>query len=347
MLLGGGRVKVVGYSITNTIKDRSMDKEDIVMVNDGASREERAELTAESKDDSLEASGASNHLSDVEIQSNLESLESHRDESLDDTDKEESSFKEVETCSVDVSECVTKNDEPMIEPSYSTMTDVEDTGRKPSEIIEPKSEHDYTDMEPSQEDIAAKINAATSSLQQLVGSGIDRYGFSRYDDFRLSLRVKAQDISARKAKETERERKWLAMVKDPAWHSLISEKKRAMDRVLSPAYSQLRSRIRKGIPDAWRGQVWMDLLEPQISEMKAKYPFRSEVELSELTAEDIEKDIEVSRYRPIPPYVSLHGCRGLSRSMSCLCMEVWGRTLCGECCVHMRSLTRSAGTARA
>lgn len=39
-------------------------------------------------------------------------------------------------------------------------------------------------------------------------------------------------------------------------------------------------------------QVWIDLLEPQFSEMKKSFPYLSDVALPELTSEDIEKDIE-------------------------------------------------------
>lgn len=99
-------------------------------------------------------------------------------------------------------------------------------------------------------------------------------------------------VEARRRREIKRERKWLLMVKDKDWSNSFFSKKRFFERLMSPSYKKLKSRVRKGIPDAWRGRVWIELLQPHFDENMAKYPYLIDVELSELTTEDIEKDLE-------------------------------------------------------
>ena len=71
----------------------------------------------------------------------------------------------------------------------------------------------------------------------------DRFGFWRSNDFHKSFSIHEDEDRRRKQKDTERIKKWEAMIKD--W-----------DRTNYYRASKLKSRVRKGIPDSMRIFAW-------------------------------------------------------------------------------------------
>lgn len=135
-------------------------------------------------------------------------------------------------------------------------------------------------------------------------------------------------VAVRKATEFKRERKWLAMVKSADWEGSKFYKRPVLSRLTSMSFFTLKNRIRKGIPDAWRGRVWIDLLQPHFKEMQEKYVYSYEVELSEVTTEDIEKDIE----RTFPCHeLFMHGGPGQDPLRRVLRAYAAIDTECGYC----------------
>ena len=134
----------------------------------------------------------------------------------------------------------------------------------------------------------------TPSLRRSDGViGTDRYGFNirataeedQFDANRRGVVLSPAELTARREKEAERLTKWVKMMKD--WNNTVSKKK-----------EKLKRRVRKGIPDAVRGKVWMCFVEEEAKKWKRSHPISllieklSKDEVSEKTLEDIEKDVD-------------------------------------------------------
>lgn len=109
----------------------------------------------------------------------------------------------------------------------------------------------------------------------------DRYGFFLSDEFHQFLKVPLETATKRKAKELERTKKWLKMVK--YWgseHILVKTRK-------------MKQRIRKGIPDCLRGYMWYQLSGARQS--KARFHDLSQLDIAsvnERTLDEIDRDID-------------------------------------------------------
>ena len=128
----------------------------------------------------------------------------------------------------------------------------------------------------------------------------DRYGFNiredkyqdQFDINRQGFVLSEKEKAIRIEKEAERLQKWVKMMK--RWKFTLSNRK-----------EKLKRRLRKGIPDAVRGKVWMDLMEIEASKWRKSHPIKKltgmveKGEVKELTLEDIEKDID----RTFPSHV--------------------------------------------
>jgi len=90
------------------------------------------------------------------------------------------------------------------------------------------------------------------SETDLEDTSLDRFGFllsvssSQFHQSKLILDV--TETKRRKAKETLRERKWLKMLK--RWDFTLRFRREKLER-----------RIRKGIPDGFRGVIWSKVLD--------------------------------------------------------------------------------------
>ena len=85
----------------------------------------------------------------------------------------------------------------------------------------------------------------------------DRFGFiiTESDTSHQRLSLTAKELQQRKNKESERAGKWILMMRK--WTSFDHS-------------SKLKSRVRKGIPDALRSFAWKQLVE--IDKVRDKYP---------------------------------------------------------------------------
>jgi hypothetical protein len=92
----------------------------------------------------------------------------------------------------------------------------------------------------------------------------DKYGFIADDDFHQSFHLSAKIAEARKETDIERTRKWIKMMKK--WNRLST--------------SKLKSRIRKGVPEAARGYSWSHLVVTP--EVKKRYPSVADLDSREL-----------------------------------------------------------------
>lgn len=117
---------------------------------------------------------------------------------------------------------------------------------------------------------------------------VDRYGFLITEDspFHRRLQMSTALETARRAKETQREAKWVAMLR--RWKSITSGTN-LWD------VAMLNRRVRKGVPDSLRGLVWCQFLH--VAAIRARYgpPPTQEVCAATLPAiviEDISKDID-------------------------------------------------------
>ena len=78
----------------------------------------------------------------------------------------------------------------------------------------------------------------------------DRYGWEIKEE-KLNLSQEEIDLLEKENKiEVERETKWLLMFND--WDIFTTTK-----------FSKLKERVRKGIPDSWRGKIWSSLIQPE------------------------------------------------------------------------------------
>jgi len=117
----------------------------------------------------------------------------------------------------------------------------------------------------------------------------DRYGFYLEDtDYHQSKKIDDIDLKYnRKLIETRREKKWIAMLSN--WEKTIKYNS-----------NKLKKRIRKGVPDVFRGVVWPKLLDisgykPNDIKYKLKYPDLNAIlidQLDERVKDEIERDID-------------------------------------------------------
>lgn len=117
---------------------------------------------------------------------------------------------------------------------------------------------------------------------------VDRYGFLVTTDsmFHRRLEVSAAVEQQRRAKEAERERKWVDMLR--RWKA-ITAGNNAWDLAM------LNRRVRKGVPDSLRGLVWGLFLHTAV--VRARYgppPSAATIaaSLPAIVIEDIAKDID-------------------------------------------------------
>lgn len=108
----------------------------------------------------------------------------------------------------------------------------------------------------------------------------DRFGFFLSDEFHQFLELPVEERQRRKDKETQRERKWRKMVKEKRWHTFINLEKGTMNPLL-------KERIRKGIPDTFRGYVWNKLIDT--SEIRRLHPDYHRIDLSKVSPVTIDE----------------------------------------------------------
>lgn len=113
--------------------------------------------------------------------------------------------------------------------------------------------------------------SADSSLMK------DRYGFFLSDEFHQASDLPPAIVKSRKDKETQRELKWKKMAKN--WKSLFSYARKIN--------VTLKARIRKGIPDTFRGSVWYKLVNADGS--KEKLPNYYKIDLSQVNPVTIDE----------------------------------------------------------
>ncbi|RYY85074.1 hypothetical protein EON63_08000 [archaeon] len=87
----------------------------------------------------------------------------------------------------------------------------------------------------------------------------DRYGFFITADSPRHIEVSKAQTAQRKAKEAERALKWVRMIKK--WSKYMSAAK----------FEKLKSRCRKGIPDAVRGYAWVHMTGAEAVKEKLAY----------------------------------------------------------------------------
>lgn len=130
---------------------------------------------------------------------------------------------------------------------------------------------------------------------------IDKYGFimtpeieEKYSQLTQNERRKIQE------KETTRTKKWSKMLKE--WDKTITHKE-----------SKLKSRIRKGIPDIVRGEVWKRLAG--IENIKSTYPnVYHQTPVDSLIPENTHRQIECDLDRTFPRHDFFVTCNGAGQS---------------------------------
>ena len=111
--------------------------------------------------------------------------------------------------------------------------------------------------------------------------GTDRYGFYITDVSRVAI-LSTSEAKKYAEKEQERIKKWVKMINN--WDISLTKKA-----------DKLKRRIRKGIPDPCRGEVWAKLAH--INEYKNKFPKAFAFEnhsasISQFVADEIERDLD-------------------------------------------------------
>lgn len=161
---------------------------------------------------------------------------------------------------------------PVAAPDENTH---EDEIPSPSEIVETTSQTESNGLDTDRSSI-------------LSGRMIkDRFGFiiTESDTSHQRLSLTAKEIQQRKNKESERAGKWITMMRK--WTSFDHS-------------SKLKSRVRKGIPDALRSFAWKQLAEND--KIRAKYPVPP-VDIDTSTLSSLVKD-EVTT----SPFSYNHNC---------------------------------------
>lgn len=109
----------------------------------------------------------------------------------------------------------------------------------------------------------------------------DRFGFFVTEKHHKYLEVPPEIQRQRKAKEASRTKKWLKMIRQ--WKKYNSPSR----------IEKLKSRVRKGIPDAVRGFVWYQFAHGET--VKSKYPDVRQIDVTTLptvVVEEIERDVD-------------------------------------------------------
>ena len=145
--------------------------------------------------------------------------------------------------------------------------------------------------------------------------GVDRFGFNvrksmdedDLDSSRRGVLLSNWEVTHRKKKEAERVKKWIKMMK--RWNFTIEYRK-----------EKLKCRIRKGVPDAVRGKVWMDLMHSEALKWRHSHPTQllNVKVVDEKILEDIEKDVD----RTYPNH-TLFACRESSGQKSLRNVLTW------------------------
>jgi hypothetical protein len=103
----------------------------------------------------------------------------------------------------------------------------------------------------------------------------DRFGFFVTDKFHKHKDISSEVKNQRKAKESERSRKWIKMIKN--W-----------DKYSGPSrIEKLKTRTRKGIPDVARGYAWYHFVHGE--DVKKKYPDVRQINTSDLSTVVIDE----------------------------------------------------------
>lgn len=130
--------------------------------------------------------------------------------------------------------------------------------------VSPEDELGYTSL-------TRDAEGADSSMMK------DRYGFFLSDEYHQASDLPPAVVKARKDKETQREGKWKKMSKN--WKNLF-----VFSRKIN---GTLKERIRKGIPDPFRGTVWYKLCNAD--ESKAKITNYYKIDLSQVNPVTIDE----------------------------------------------------------
>lgn len=118
---------------------------------------------------------------------------------------------------------------------------------------------------------------------QLAHNMRDRFGFIIMDDedegsylsnLQKTAEVDAVSLNSRRQKETEREKKWIKMMH--RWNFTLQYRKR-----------KLRRRIIKGVPDAFRGQLWYNLLEADL--VRDQFSDCSQIDITSIPSRTIDE----------------------------------------------------------
>ena len=107
----------------------------------------------------------------------------------------------------------------------------------------------------------------------------DRYGFILHDNSAESHRDEAEKLKLQNI-EKKRTKKWLKMLSK--WNKIVSFRS-----------DKLKSRLRKGVPDPVRGEVWKKLARVEDNKRlyRDAYLFSNITTLEECVRDDIERDI--------------------------------------------------------
>ena len=103
----------------------------------------------------------------------------------------------------------------------------------------------------------------------------DRFGFFVTEKHHKYLEVPPEIQRQRKAKEASRTKKWLKMIRQ--WKKYNSPSR----------IEKLKSRVRKGIPDAVRGFVWYQFAHGET--VKSKYPDVRQIDVTTLPTVVVEE----------------------------------------------------------
>ncbi len=125
----------------------------------------------------------------------------------------------------------------------------------------------------------------------------DRFGFYLTDEFHQFLDLPVEVIQGRKDKETQREKKWMKMMKNWEYYAKTIHRRNSI----------LKQRIRKGIPDTFRAKAWEKLIHAD-AVSKKKYPDYSKIDLTVLSPITID---EVSAYGVLYCFTCKHALKSV------------------------------------
>lgn len=110
----------------------------------------------------------------------------------------------------------------------------------------------------------------------------DRWGFLNSDEFHKFLEPSPEMTVQRKAKESERTKKWIKMMKN--WQKYCSN---------GAKYEKMKRRSRKGVPDAVRGYAWYEVCGAE--EVKKKYPDPWKIDVAVVSETTIDEVYSLRR----------------------------------------------------